>query len=238
MDWIESTIKLVFWVPYALIWLAIYIITGLRKGRKIALRVGTITLPIPILVMLIVYGKGDLLNKTFAAITIGVCVLLNAVIWTVILTCLSGMIQSHDVLVDRKPLNFVETRWSKFNPLFLALGLLSLVITGSDIWSALTGSLQTIQEWLLLFLQLSTSMALILKAFLRFQIRKNGIVTNWGRFLRWTSIVKYETTEHSDSVMLDVRRSLVGNRTVTINVPPEHKALLEEYLAQYVSDIA
>ena len=234
MKWIVPVVQLLFLSPFILVWFIVWIATGIENGWKKALRVGLITLPILLIAAVVICGRSFLAEKSYNIIKSGVCIIISAGFLYLIFVRFLAVVQGQTIWVDSKPVGFTEVNGLRFNAVSLLYGLFLSVFAGSQIGDALRTTSRIPVEWFELLMLMSWAGHKILTAFLRFQIRKKGIITSEGRLLRWASIIKYEFVKYQDRVKLEIRRWLIGHRTVMVQIPSEHRAVLEEYLTKYV----
>lgn len=219
--------------PFIFMGLAASVIIGGRFGWRAALRVALlIVFPMLAAVALLVYGFlllpdeiVDLVENVFV-ITLGGAACYRILVYAI------GMARGQRLWADSKPPGFIDIRGVRFNALFLLFGAFIVFSYKRDIVHILAPSQRGVelQDFTAVFLAALYG----LQAFRRFQIRQNGILTVGRGLLRWSDILAYEWVQYRDQVELEMRHWLWGKRTLTLDVPPEMRPVLEKYLAAQV----
>lgn len=236
MNWILLIVVFISMGPFILMWLAAGVSTWMELGWRPALRLILVTLPLMIVIGLIIYGLTLLPDKNRDVISGIVYGVLSVGTWYFIFVYLSGVMQGQEILVDSKPPNFIEVSGLRFNAITLIFGVFALIEAGIQLGRVLEATSQILVEQLRLLATVSVAGFVILRAFQRFQIRRNGIMTGFGGLLRWTIIVKYDWMQYQDKVKLEIRRWPLRNFTMILDVPAEHRTALDEYLLKYVGE--
>lgn len=236
MNWVLLIAVFIGVGPFILMWMALGISTWMESGWRLASRLILLTLPVMIVIGWVIYRFILLPDKSRDLIIGIVYGILSVGTWYLIFVYLSGVMQGQEILVDSKPPNFIEVSGLRFNALTLIVGVFAVIEAGIQLGRVLEATSQILVEQLRLLATVSVAGLVILQAFRRFQIRRNGIMTNFGRLLRWTSIVKYEWVQYQDKVKLEIRQWPFKNLAMTLDVPAEHRAALDEYLLAYVRE--
>ena len=235
MGWWKLIGALLVLSPFVFLWLVLCTVVGIRLGWQSSVRVGLVMLPLLIVIGLLLYGLLALPERVqhFVMGTFYTVISLGALYIPInyLVTIASG----GDVWVDSQPEGFIEIQGVKFNALVLLFGgLFALFNTVEQLVDMGEAGSWMGMETLELLLWGSLLMMAVSLAFLRFQIRQRGVVSNTGDLIPWTSIVDYEWVKYQDKVKLEVKRWPWGTRSLTLRVPPELRSILEQYLTHQV----